>query len=79
MATTHHDFLDRFERQFLAVRVVRDARYVEGPRIATAGLLVEHMCTALSKHNHEPELSFVCVVSFTHFAITTRRICRVPP
>jgi transcriptional regulator GlxA family with amidase domain len=46
-ATTHHEFLDRFERFYPLIKVRRDVRYVEGPRIATAGGLTSGIDLAL--------------------------------
>ena len=46
-ATTHHEFLDRFERTFPAVELRRNVRYVEGPRFATAGGLTSGIDLAL--------------------------------
>ncbi len=36
-ATTHHDFYDAFEKQFPDVKLKRGLRFVEGPKISTAG------------------------------------------
>jgi transcriptional regulator GlxA family with amidase domain len=47
MATTHHDFLDSLERLYPLVKVRRNVRYVEGPRIATAGGLTSGIDLAL--------------------------------
>lgn len=46
-ATTHHESVDRLERNHPAVRVQRDVRYVEGPRIATAAGLTSGIDLAL--------------------------------
>ncbi len=46
-ATTHHEYLDRLEIYFPNVHVLRDVRYVEGPRIATAGGLTSGIDLAL--------------------------------
>jgi putative intracellular protease/amidase len=46
-ATTHHDFYDVFAKRFPAVTLVRNQRYVEHPRIATAGGLTSGMDLAL--------------------------------
>jgi transcriptional regulator GlxA family with amidase domain len=46
-ATTHHDFLDRFESFYPRIKVRRDVRWVEGPRIATAGGLTSGIDLAL--------------------------------
>jgi len=46
-ATTHHDFLDEFERSYPRIKVRRGVRYVEGPRIATAGGLTSGIDLAL--------------------------------
>jgi putative intracellular protease/amidase/YHS domain-containing protein len=47
LATTHHEFLDELERSFPNVRVRRDVRFVEGPRIATAAGLTSGIDLAL--------------------------------
>ena len=36
-ATTHHDFVDRLEKNYPDIKVVRGVRFVEGDRISTAG------------------------------------------
>jgi transcriptional regulator GlxA family with amidase domain len=46
-ATTHHDSLDRLAAQYPDVRVKRGVRYVEGPRISTAGGLSSGIDLAL--------------------------------
>ncbi len=46
-ATTHHDFLDRFEKQFPEVKVKRGARFIEGQKISTAGGLSSGIDLAL--------------------------------
>jgi transcriptional regulator GlxA family with amidase domain len=46
-ATTHHDFFDRFESSFPKVAVRRDVRWVDGPRVATAGGLTSGIDLAL--------------------------------
>jgi putative intracellular protease/amidase/YHS domain-containing protein len=46
-ATTHHEFLDELQRSFPSVRVRRDVRFVEGPRIATAAGLTSGIDLAL--------------------------------
>lgn len=46
-ATTHHDSLNRFARQFPKIDVRRDVRYVEGPRIASAAGLTSGIDLAL--------------------------------
>jgi transcriptional regulator GlxA family with amidase domain len=46
-ATTHHDFLDRFEKQFSDVKVKRGLRFVENGRICTAGGLTSGIDLAL--------------------------------
>ena len=45
-ATTHHEFFDRFE-SYPKIIVRRNVRYVEGPRIATAGGLTSGIDLAL--------------------------------
>ena len=46
-ATTHHDFLDRFAKTFPDVTVKRGLRFVEGPKISTAGGLSSGIDLAL--------------------------------
>jgi transcriptional regulator GlxA family with amidase domain len=46
-ATTHHDFLDRLSSQFPEVKVKRGLRFVEGPKISTAGGLTSGIDLAL--------------------------------
>jgi transcriptional regulator GlxA family with amidase domain len=46
-ATTHHDFLDRFEKTFPDVTVKRGLRFVEGEKISTAGGLSSGIDLAL--------------------------------
>jgi transcriptional regulator GlxA family with amidase domain len=47
-ATTHHDYVDGFEREFPDVKVKRGLRFVEGsPRISTAGGLTSGIDLAL--------------------------------
>jgi transcriptional regulator GlxA family with amidase domain len=46
-ATTHHDFFDRFEQQFPNVKLKRGLRFVEGPKISTAGGLTSGIDLAL--------------------------------
>jgi len=46
-ATTHHDFFDRFERQFPEVTLKRGLRFVEEERISTAGGLSSGIDLAL--------------------------------
>jgi transcriptional regulator GlxA family with amidase domain len=46
-ATTHHDFLDKLEREFPKVTVKRGVRFVEGERISTAGGLSSGIDLAL--------------------------------
>jgi transcriptional regulator GlxA family with amidase domain len=46
-ATTHHDFYDQFEKQFPDVKLRRGLRFVEGPRISTAGGLTSGIDLAL--------------------------------
>jgi len=46
-ATTHHDFWNQFERRHPEVRLRRDVRWVEGPRIATAAGLTSGIDLAL--------------------------------
>ena len=47
-ATTHHDYLDGFEKEFPDVKVKRGFRFVEGsPRISTAGGLSSGIDLAL--------------------------------
>ena len=46
-ATTHHDFYDQFEKQFPGVKLRRGLRFVEGPKISTAGGLTSGIDLAL--------------------------------
>ncbi len=46
-ATTHHDFLDELARRFPDIDVKRGVRFVEGPRISTAGGLSSGIDLAL--------------------------------
>lgn len=46
-ATTHHGFLNQFERSFPQVHLRRDVRWVEGRRIATAAGLTSGLDLAL--------------------------------
>ncbi|MFN2387039.1 MAG: DJ-1/PfpI family protein [Thermoanaerobaculia bacterium] len=46
-ATTHHDFQDRLAREFPDVKVERGLRFVEGPKISTAGGLTSGIDLAL--------------------------------
>ena len=46
-ATTHHDFWDALEREFPKVKLKRGLRFVEHPRIATAGGLTSGIDLAL--------------------------------
>jgi transcriptional regulator GlxA family with amidase domain len=46
-ATTHHDFLDRFEKQFPDIKVKRGLRFIEGEKISTAGGLTSGIDLAL--------------------------------
>ena len=46
-ATTHHDFFDSFARTFPDVKLKRGLRFVEGPRISTAGGLTSGIDLAL--------------------------------
>jgi len=46
-ATTHHEFLDRLEKDFPDVNVARGVRFVEGERISTAGGLSSGIDLAL--------------------------------
>lgn len=46
-ATTHHHFYDDFAKTFPQVELVRNQRYVEHPRVATAGGLTSGMDLAL--------------------------------
>lgn len=46
-ATTHHDFYDAFERQYPKVKLQRGLRYVEHPKLATAGGLTSGIDLAL--------------------------------
>jgi len=46
-ATTHHDFFDQFARAFPDVKLKRGLRFVEGPKISTAGGLTSGIDLAL--------------------------------
>jgi transcriptional regulator GlxA family with amidase domain len=46
-ATTHHRFLDRFATEFPEVTVKRGVRFVEHPKVATAGGLSSGIDLAL--------------------------------
>jgi transcriptional regulator GlxA family with amidase domain len=46
-ATTHHDFYDDFARRFPQVQLLRNQRYVEHERVATAGGLTSGIDLAL--------------------------------
>ncbi|MGH8496553.1 MAG: DJ-1/PfpI family protein [Gammaproteobacteria bacterium] len=46
-ATTHHDFYDSFAEEFPQVKLERGLRFVENPRIATAGGLTSGIDLAL--------------------------------
>ena len=46
-ATTHHEFLDKLEREFPDITVKRGVRFVEGEKIATAGGLTSGTDLAL--------------------------------
>lgn len=46
-ATTHHDFIERLEKDFPDVKVQRGVRFVEGDRISTAGGLSSGIDLAL--------------------------------
>ena len=46
-ATTHHESIDQFEKQYTAVKWIRRVRFVENGRIATAGGLTSGIDLAL--------------------------------
>ncbi|MCI0488872.1 MAG: DJ-1/PfpI family protein [Blastocatellia bacterium] len=46
-ATTHHDFFDMFEERYPDVKLQRGLRFVEGPKISTAGGLTSGIDLAL--------------------------------
>ena len=46
-ATTHHDFYESFADDYPDVRLERDVRFVENPRISTAGGLTSGIDLAL--------------------------------
>ncbi|HKY28786.1 MAG TPA: DJ-1/PfpI family protein [Pyrinomonadaceae bacterium] len=46
-ATTHHDFIDRFVKQFPDIDVKRGLRFVENPKISSAGGLTSGIDLAL--------------------------------
>ena len=47
MATTHHEFFDKLEREYPDIQVKRGVRFVEGERISTAGGLTSGTDLAL--------------------------------
>jgi transcriptional regulator GlxA family with amidase domain len=46
-ATTHHDFLDKLEKEYPDIKVKRGVRFVEGEKISTAGGLTSGTDLAL--------------------------------
>ena len=46
-ATTHHEFIDKLQREFPDIEVKRDVRFVEGEKISTAGGLTSGTDLAL--------------------------------
>jgi transcriptional regulator GlxA family with amidase domain len=46
-ATTHHDFFDRLASQYPDIKIKRGLRFVEGPKISTAGGLTSGIDLAL--------------------------------
>ena len=46
-ATTHHDFLDKLEKEYPDIQVKRGVRFVEGEKISTAGGLTSGTDLAL--------------------------------
>ncbi|MDQ6930146.1 MAG: DJ-1/PfpI family protein [Candidatus Eremiobacteraeota bacterium] len=57
-ATTHHDFYDKFEKEFPRVRLVRGPRFVEHGKIMTGGGLssgIEVALRAVERFYGEPE------------------------
>ena len=46
-ATTHHESIDQFEKEFAAVRWIRNVRFVEGDNISTGGGLTAGIDLAL--------------------------------
>lgn len=46
-ATTHHDFFDQLSGQYPAIKVKKGLRFVEGPKISTAGGLTSGIDLAL--------------------------------
>lgn len=49
-ATTHHESIDQFAREYPEVRWVRGVRFVEGPKISTGGGLTAGIDLALRVH-----------------------------
>jgi transcriptional regulator GlxA family with amidase domain len=47
MATTHHKAIDQFSKEFPKVNWIRGVRFVEGPKISTAGGLTSGIDLAL--------------------------------
>lgn len=46
-ATTHHDFIDRLAKEFPDIQIKRGLRFIEGPKISTAGGLTSGIDLAL--------------------------------
>ncbi len=46
-ATTHHDFIDRLASQYPDIEIKRGLRFIEGPKISTAGGLTSGIDLAL--------------------------------
>lgn len=46
-ATTHHDFIDRLAKEFPDIEIKRGLRFIEGPKISTAGGLTSGIDLAL--------------------------------
>lgn len=56
-ATTHHNFFDKFEKEFPKVKLVRDARYVDNGKFISSGGLTSGIDGALHivQRIHGPE------------------------
>ena len=46
-ATTHHDFIDRLAKEYPDIQIKRGLRFIEGPKISTAGGLTSGIDLAL--------------------------------
>lgn len=72
-ATTHHDFYDRFAKQFPKVKLVRGERFVDNGDIVTAGGLTSGISAALhviSRYFHASDA--VATARYMEFVPTER-------